>query len=107
MNLERNEVREILLRHLKEHPVNNLNSIQAYFFQLLEKRGLVGTFQRGSVTISGEQMLNGDIMLINEVVYDLIVERILTPGRGNHELGMPHVTVTNKAKLDKEISKFD
>lgn len=44
--------------------------------------------------------INGDIkMLVNEVIWDLIIERAITPGSNEHNLNFPFLRVTNPKNL--------
>lgn len=51
-------------------------------------------------------MSDQDAMLINEVIYDLISERILTPGIDRSNLEWPFLSVTNMEKLKQKITQL-
>lgn len=44
-----------------------------------------------------------DIMLVQEVVWDLITERVLTPGSNSEQLAWPWLRVTDRGKLERKI----
>ncbi|MNL22628.1 hypothetical protein D3C87_1439830 [compost metagenome] len=106
MHLKKEDVLKETLEYLKVNSTCSLDIIQRYFFNLLQERNLVGTVVNGSTTHHGVAMPQDDVMLINEVIFDLIVDRVLTPGANQHQLGLPHFTVTNKEKLNLKLEEL-
>ncbi|WP_339292453.1 hypothetical protein MKY48_05400 [Paenibacillus sp. FSL W8-0187] len=106
MHLKKEEVCKDILNILKKQPSNSVDSIQGHFFNELQERNLVGTVKNGTTTTYGIPMPQSDIMLINEVIYDLIVERVITPGRDSYNKGMPYFSVTNNEKLEEMIKSL-
>lgn len=61
----------------------------------------------GMIRETGYQNISDrDALLINEIIYDLISKRILTPGVNRSNLDLPHVHVSDMDKLEIELRKI-
>lgn len=85
------EIELIILEYLKENPYTSVDEIRNYTSIALEKRGVV----------VGEE----EILFVNTMIWDLIVERILTPGKDMENLDLPYLHVSSMSKLDNRINR--
>lgn len=110
--------KEVVLRIVLEHLQNKENSDVGSVKQLLidkldqEREQQQSGNRVKTVYYSSVQLQKNDILLVNEVIYDLIIERIITPGSGDafsndlDGIKLPHFTVTNKEKLLQKLNSL-
>jgi hypothetical protein len=76
---------------------------------VLTERGEIGTITTGNQYYSTTRdvpLSDQDALLINEVVWDLIVERVITPGIDNLNNEWPWLHVSNMDKLKQMLKKL-
>ncbi|MGF9946064.1 hypothetical protein ABEX44_22815 [Priestia megaterium] len=102
MGLTKNEVQNIIIKHLEENPKTQLASIRHSVEHVLESRGITGKQVKGGQFLRTEwieRISDEDALLINEVIYDLLYDRIITPGINASNLDLPWVHVSSREKL--------
>jgi hypothetical protein len=105
--MEKSEVIKIILSYLGEEPFTQIASLRKAVENELIKQGVMGVKNTGNQymrTTWNEPIPNKEALLINEVVYDLIYERVLTPGINRDNLELPFVHVSDKKKLNEKMS---
>ncbi|MGW9126267.1 hypothetical protein ACWGPW_14785 [Paenibacillus chitinolyticus] len=102
--MDKKEIEQEVLRYLEENPKTQASSIHGHIQGILRKRGKIGEIKTGdqyhSVTRT-VRISDDTVMTINEVIYDLIAVRILTPGINADNLEWPFLSVTNRDKIDE------
>ncbi|MFD2168496.1 hypothetical protein [Tumebacillus lipolyticus] len=98
-------LRETLL-FLQENPETSIDSIHSNIKNILAKQEKYGTVTTGNQFMRTTQFvdLTNEVALnINVVIWDLIAERVLTPGVDRSNLKFPWVHVSDKEKLKQKI----
>lgn len=97
------EMREVVCGFLINNPKTQLKFIQEDVENVLKSRGEIGKkliiSQDQQVVVEHVRMSDEDAIMLMEILYDLIVERVLTPGFDSERLFWPFLTVTNMNKL--------
>ena len=97
------EMQEIVCSFLAKNPKTQFKFIQEDVENVLKCRGEVGKkliiSQDQQVVVEQIRISDEDAIMLMEIVYDLIVERVITPGIDSERLFWPFLTVTNKNKL--------
>lgn len=104
--MNKNEIEQIILSHLQTSPQTQLAAIRHSVEKELEKQGKCGEIvtRSGSVTHTRyEPMSKETAMFINEIIWDLIIERILTPGIDSANPSLPWISVTNLDKFQARV----
>ncbi|NGQ95025.1 hypothetical protein G3578_07475 [Brevibacillus sp. SYP-B805] len=102
--MTKEEVLQATLRFLKDNPKTQFAAIHENIKNILKARGEIGAITTGNQYYSTTQYVDisdSDAMLVNEVIYDLIIERVLTPGVDKHNLNFPFLTVTSMDRLNR------
>ncbi|HBU81743.1 MAG TPA: hypothetical protein DEF35_08900 [Paenibacillus sp.] len=112
--MDRREIEQFILRHLKEFNKTNVDIIRNSIQKQINDNELANKQRQGNVTVRqvfGEtkKLPAEQGMLVNEIIYDLIVERVITPGTGTMSTigdgySLPDISVTNIAKLNEKLS---
>lgn len=108
MTLSKKEIQSIIVKFLEENPETQLASIRGSVEHVLRVKGEIGEKTEGnqySRRTWVERISDKDALLINEVIYDLLYSRVITPGLNRDNLELPWVHVSNKEKL-KELRRF-
>ncbi|NOU91160.1 hypothetical protein GC102_36350 [Paenibacillus sp. LMG 31460] len=103
MKMTKEEVLQATLRYLLKNDRTQLGAIRHNIEEILKSRGEAGEITTrgiGFTSTSYVRMSDTVAMLVNEVIYDLISERILTPGIDASNLELPFISVTNKEKIN-------
>ncbi|MCQ2010558.1 hypothetical protein NOM01_11075 [Sporolactobacillus sp. STSJ-5] len=107
MSLSKKEVQHIIAHYLNDHEKTQFGSLIDSVKKVLEDKGQIGeiTEHRGSLlTVTHyENISNEDALLINDVIYDFLYERIITPGIDRNNLELPFLHVSDKEKLNKYL----
>lgn len=106
MHLTKKEVQQTVFDFLLKNPQTSTGAIHKYIETVLNERGLAGEVTTGNqymrvtshIPVSAQ-----DAMLVNEVIYDLISERVLTPGVDASNLELPFISVTSTERLKSLI----
>ncbi|XOK61172.1 hypothetical protein ACJ7K1_32635 [Paenibacillus elgii] len=96
------ELLQIILKFILEKPKTQAAEIHQHVFEILKQRGLVGektTRHPGYTSTTFVRMSDSDAMLVNEIIYDLIILRVLTPGINADNLEWPWISLTSEEKL--------
>ncbi len=81
----------IILEYLKENPYTNIIEVRDHTTKALQMRGV--------------EIDDNTVLLINSIIWDLICERILTPGKNMDNLDLPFIHVDNMDKLKNRFNK--
>jgi len=98
--IDNNILRSLVLEVLKKTPQTQAHSIMTEVEILLEKRGLFPSQDEcRKLSISyhdyrGKGLSKADVLTILEIIWDLIAERVITPGLNKSNLNFPHVSLT-------------
>ena len=93
--MKKGDLRRKILEYLKENDVTQQNFIIQAALDLPKPEVIgVPSLMKGS---------DKDVLLANEIIWDLIAERILTPGVNKENLDLPHLRVTNFGIIEKEL----
>ncbi len=104
--MEKKEVLLETLKFLNEEPVTSEFAIFEYFKDLLTRRGEIGQkvqYSGLSISTSYTSMSESDQRLINNVIWDLILERVITPGKDYGIYELPHLYVSDAEKLNQKL----
>lgn len=107
--MKKEEVLIETLRYLRNSPRTQVESIRGNIKSILQSRGEIGEITTGGQYLRTTRYVdisNEDAMLINEVIYDLISERILTPGIDRNNIEWPWLSVTNMDKLNEKLNEL-
>jgi hypothetical protein len=102
MEFTKKEVQDIIIGYLKKNPKTQIASIKGSVRNVLEERGLIGTIteERLGVTRTYKKYISDeDALLVNEVIYDLLYGRVITPGINESNQDLPWVHVSDMKKL--------
>lgn len=105
--MEKIEIEKIILEYLKSNNNTQHGDIMNAVENVMKSKGLIGNITTGNAYYSITQNVkipNKESLLINDIVYDLIVERILTPGCNRDNLEWPFLHISDTEKLDKKLS---
>lgn len=108
--MDKNEILKTILSHLEKNPHSHIEVIRSNVKNELEKLGIIGVKTEGNnfhSTSWYEEISHKDALLINEVIYDLLYERILTPGSSRNNLELPNVHVSDVNKLNQKLSELN
>lgn len=107
--MDKQEVLRITLEYLKQWTHIQVINIIGHFEKLLQAQGKAGVVTTGSQLCRTTTTIPfpGDIkLLINEVIWDLIVERVVTPGMDGDNLEWPFLRVTDMEKLESKLKEL-
>jgi hypothetical protein len=114
--MDKRYVEKFILEHLKEYSKTGVDTICNALQKQLNDKKLESEQGQGAVkttihSFGTKKLPVEETMLVNEVIYDLIVERIITPGSGGRSsngdgFSLPDITVTNTTKLNEKLSLF-
>lgn len=102
--MEKDQILKIVLEYLEREPYTQIHSIRRVVEHELKNRDVMGQKTKGNQFVSTtwfEGIPNKEALLINEVIYDLLYERVLTPGINQSNLELPFIHVSNMEKLKK------
>ena len=105
--LNKEEILQLILNYLEENHKTSMGAIHGHVEHILTDKGLIGAITTGNQymrTTEFKRIPDDVAMGINEVVYDLIVLRILTPGMDRDNLEWPWLTVTGPDRI-KDFKK--
>ncbi|MTI47052.1 hypothetical protein [Sporosalibacterium faouarense] len=85
------EIRFIVLEFLKENPYTTIENIRNNVISAIKERGLEAS--------------KNDVLLINTIIWDMIMNRILTPGIDENNLDLPYIHVSNMDKLKNKLKE--
>jgi len=80
----------IILSYLEENNYTSLDEIRKNFKEGLSLRGVEAT--------------DKEMLLCNEIIWDLICDRILTPGINSENIDLPYVNVSNRDRLNSKLN---
>lgn len=106
MALSKKEIQHIIAHYLNSHEKTRIGSVFDSVKKVLEDKGEIGEIiERSSMlTIKHyERISSDDALLTNEVIYDFLYERIITPGIDRNNLELPFLHVSDKEKLKKYL----
>lgn len=106
--LKKDEVMKEVITHLVENPKTGIDYIRNSIYARLKKEGIIGEIVEsggGMTTRFDRYISDEDALLINECVYDLLYDRVITPGANSDQLDLPSIHVTDKNKLEKYLNK--
>ncbi|MGP4061496.1 hypothetical protein [Halobacillus sp. H74] len=101
--MDKIEVEKIILEHLTNNQKTSTDEIEGAVKKVLRQRGTIGPQSRpqyGAVLKWDERITDEDALLINEVIYDYLYKRIITPGVNSDNLNLPYVHVSDETKLN-------
>lgn len=105
--LNKEEILQLILDYLEKNRKTSVLGIRSHVESTLTDRGLVGEITTGNQymrTTEYKSVLDDVAMGINEVIFDLIALRILTPGVDRNNLEWPWLTVTGPDRI-KDLKK--
>ncbi|MEK5055880.1 hypothetical protein MHH96_21040 [Niallia sp. FSL K6-0212] len=106
MALSKNEVEYIIAKHLESNPKTQIAAIRNVVEDKLREQGVIGKQSIGNQYYTKtweERISNKDALLINEVFYDFLYGRIITPGIDSLNNDFPWVHVSDPEKLKKYL----
>jgi hypothetical protein len=106
MPLSKHEVQRLIAKHLETNPKTQLRAMQNVVERELELKGIIGEKTEGNQYIRHtwtERISDHDALLINEVIYDFLYGRIITPGIDSANSELPWVHVSDKEKLKEYL----
>ena len=86
----REEFHFIILSYLEENNYTSLNDIRNNFKESLNLRGI--------------EVTDKEMLACNEIIWDLISDRILTPGIDSVNIDLPYIHVSNKERLNSALN---
>ena len=103
-------LRRLTLEAFHAAPTTQFRSLVNAVARLAAERGIMGTDRTvgpGLVSLSEPRLSNGDETDLQEVVWDLIVERVLTPGTDGSNPEWPWLRMTKRGRLivNEELSR--
>lgn len=107
--IDRPTLRKLTLQAFGDRPRTQWESLKKDVAQLADQRGLIasGTTATGMrlLNTSGPNLPVEDSVNLHEIVWDLIVERVLNPGDGRYAEEWPwlHITEQGKIKAAEEL----
>ncbi|PFS02960.1 hypothetical protein [Bacillus thuringiensis] len=100
--MTKEDILKIIINKLEQTPRTQLNSLRSAVKEELRSRGLYGevTRQQGNLRITENLRVDTQTALLtNEVIYDLLYGRVITPGMDEHNLDLPWIHVSSLEKL--------
>lgn len=95
-------LRRLTLESLLAVPTTEFRRLTNAVAALAAERGILGpdrTVGPGLVSLSEARLSNSDETILQEVVWDLIVERVITPGLDAMNPNWPWLRMTERGKL--------
>lgn len=108
--MNKNEMTKIILKYLQRHPKTQYGEVKHQVETELARRGITGQIQsrQGNVNMTRNvRISDDDALLINQVIWDLISERVLTPGINRDNFQWPFFHVSDMSKLDEKLSNLN
>src|SRR5699024_3640478 len=102
------QVMKSIVEYLVENSKTSIDNIRSSIYAGLKEEGVIGRIterEHGMTTTFDRSISDEDALLINECIYDLLYDRVITPGANSDELNLPFVHVTDKNKLDSYLKK--
>ena len=99
--MDRAVLRRLALESLLAAPATDFQRLQNAVAALAAERGVIGperTVGPGLVSFSEPKLSNSDETILQEVVWDLIVERVLTPGLDAMNPEWPWLRMTDRGR---------
>ncbi|WP_041059763.1 hypothetical protein [Jeotgalibacillus campisalis] len=96
----------ILCEYLKKEPKTDIGTLRNLPLRELQEKNLIGevTQHSGGMTMtSHKDASDKDVLLINDCIYDLLYDRVLTPGVNVHNQDLPFVHVSSFEKLNSYL----
>jgi hypothetical protein len=106
-SMDKKEVMLETIRYLISNPETQVAAIRQNIIRILTDRGEIGQITTGNQymrTTREVRISDRNALLINEIIWDLIMERILTPGINADNLEWPWLHVNDKEKLKEKLS---
>jgi len=103
-------LRRLTLEALVAEPTTQCRNLANAVAKLAAERNILGpdrTLGPGLIPLSEPRLPNDDETALNEVVWDLVVERVLTPGIDASNSGWPWLRMTKRGKriADEELGR--
>ncbi|MDZ4452790.1 hypothetical protein ORM34_18075 [Bacillus cereus] len=109
--MNKNEILKIVITKLEQTPHTNLDSLKGAIKEELRRRGQYGEVTRqlgGNLSVTENlRMDNKTALLTNEVIYDLLYGRVITPGMDEQNLDLPWIHVSSQEKLAEIKEKLN
>ncbi|MEK3776640.1 hypothetical protein MHB85_19260 [Paenibacillus sp. FSL K6-4396] len=98
---------QVILHFLKENPQTQTGAIHEYVRSVLHSEAPINPVEaRLNIRLS-TPITNEDAMLVNEIIYDLIHTRVLTPGVDRSNLDLPFISVTSEENFKTYYRPFN
>ncbi|AJI08617.1 MULTISPECIES: hypothetical protein [Bacillus cereus group] len=100
--MTKNEILKTIITHLENKPFTHISDIRSAVKEVLRSRGQFGevTRQQGNVRITETLTMSDRVALeTNEIIYDFLYGRVITPGTDEFNLELPWVHLSNPEKL--------
>jgi|SRR5690625_2409149 len=104
--LEKEQVMKEIAEYLTENRKTSIDSIRGSIYARLISDGVIGMImerEHGMTTSFDREISDEDALLINECIYDLLYDRVITPGTSSDLLDLPFIHVTDDNKLNKYL----
>lgn len=104
MTITKREIESLVASYLNNYPQTQTGYVRQFLETVLAEKGIVDSQDTGGqnysvtreITLSDKKAL-----LINEVIYDFLYMRIITPGIDKNNLELPFIHVNDMDKLKK------
>jgi hypothetical protein len=106
MSLSKVEVQRIIARHLDSNQKTQMAAMRDAVERELERQGIIGEKTEGNQYMRRtwtERISDHDALLTNEVIYDFLYGRIITPGYDSANRDLPWVHVSDNEKLKEYL----
>jgi hypothetical protein len=106
--MEKVEIRKEIIKFLEQTPYTQASAIRYHVESIMKERGEIGVkttgdqFQRFTTEVP---ISDSDALFISEVIYDLLAERIITPGVDRSNLKWPFLHVSNMERLKQKLQQ--
>jgi hypothetical protein len=104
--LSKKQVQNIIARYLDANPRTQIPALKMSVEDKLKSDGVIGQMARSEQNYTQfweERISDEDALLINEVIYDFLYGRIITPGYNRDNLDLPWVHVSRPEELKKYL----
>ena len=103
-------LRRLTLEAFRAAPTTQFRSLVSAVSKSAAERGMLGpdrTVGSGHISLSEPRLTKGDETDLHEVVWDLIVERVLTPGTNAMNPEWPWLRMTERGRriAEKELGR--
>ncbi|MEN8644697.1 hypothetical protein ABFE25_08375 [Bacillus toyonensis] len=108
--MTKNEILKAIIMHLEHKPLTHIGNIRNTVKDALRSRGQFGevTRQQGNMRITETLRMSDRVALeTNEIIYDFLYDRVITPGVDEANLELPWVHLSNPEKLAEIKNKLE